>query len=369
MKILWLSPNLNHYKALFLNRLSKDSDIDLTVLAGTGREGKGDEYREINPHYKLIKLNITKAKFGFSRKIRYELRNNFINYDWVLIPKSKKNLLLFLYGLQLRNKAKRQGKIVRLISYDHPILVSKSGKSALIDIFLTHFFYKYYDRIIFYTEQSCKYMVRRGFIKEHKAFWANNTIDTSEVEKYYQFSYPSPDEPTLLFIGRLVPYKNIEVCLRYYTTLEYMFHKMGRKLKLIIIGDGPERHKVENALKTDPTIEWAGVLIDEKKIAPLMKRASLVFVPGHSGLSINHALCYGRPYFTLYRKNHPPEISYLEDNKNGFILKDTESANIKKMYDFLTKENKYIYDSAFESGKKLSVANWCLKIKEAFITK
>jgi len=43
MKLLWLSPNLNHYKAKFLNHLTLDTDIDLTVLAGTGRKNMGDK--------------------------------------------------------------------------------------------------------------------------------------------------------------------------------------------------------------------------------------------------------------------------------------------------------------------------------------
>ena len=52
-----------------------------------------------------------------------------------------------------------------------------------------------------------------------------------------------------------------------------------------------------------------------------MKKASLVFVPGLSGLSINHAFAYGRPYATFSAERHGPEINYLINGVNGFIIK------------------------------------------------
>jgi hypothetical protein len=36
-RILWLSPNFNHYKARFLNNFAKEDGIDLTILTGSGR--------------------------------------------------------------------------------------------------------------------------------------------------------------------------------------------------------------------------------------------------------------------------------------------------------------------------------------------
>ena len=62
MKVLWLSPNFNHYKARFLNHLAQRKGIQLTVLAGSGRKGMGDqeikgdwgfELKEINDYQSL----------------------------------------------------------------------------------------------------------------------------------------------------------------------------------------------------------------------------------------------------------------------------------------------------------------------------
>ena len=359
MKLLWLSPNLNHYKAKFLNHLTLDTDIDLTVLAGTGRKNMGDKESEVEPKFELIATNVSKGKFGFSKLIRKELSRQFVEFDWVLIPREKKNLALFLYALWLKRKARWKGRKVQLVSYNHPLIKSGPGKVTVLDSLLTRFYYKMYDKIIFYTKGSCELMVNKGFINSAKAFWANNTIDTIDVLNNYEFSLPNSEEPTMLFTGTLIRSKRVDICLDYYFVLKEKLEKKGKTLKLIIIGDGPEKTHIEKALLYDTTIEWKGALVKEKEIAPLMNRSSMVFIPGHSGLSINHAFSYGRPYFTIRSKDHAPEIEYINQGINGCILGPEMEKNIKELEDFFLSDNTQMSINAFDSGKELSVENLC----------
>jgi len=366
MKLLWLSPNLNHYKAQFLNHLNLATDIDLTVLAGTGRKNMGDKESDVEPQFKIIATNVSKAKFGFSKLIRKELNRHFIEFDWVLIPREKKNLALFLYALWLKSKARWKGRKVQLVSYNHPLINSGPGKVTVLDSLLTRFFYKMYDKIIFYTEESCELVVNKGFINPAKAFWANNTIDTKEVRNNYEFSLPNLEEPTILFIGRLIRSKRVDICLEYYFILKEKLKNKGKTLSLIIIGDGPEKIHIEKALLLDKTIEWKGALVNEKEIAPLMKRSSMVFIPGHSGLSINHAFSYGRPYFTIENVGHAPEIGYVEVGENGFILGNNKTENFKIIEQYLLNDNSKICLNAFNKGIELSIENWCKQFYASF---
>ena len=366
MKLLWLSPNLNHYKAKFLNHLTLDTDIDLTVLAGTGRKNMGDKESEVESKFELIAINVSKDKFGFSKLIRKELSRQFVNFDWVLIPREKKNLLLFLYALWLKSKARWNGRKVQLVSYNHPLIKSGIVRISLLDILLTRFYYKMYDKIIFYTKGSCELMVNSGVINSAKAFWANNTIDTKEVRNNYEFSLPNLEEPTMLFIGRLIRSKRVDLCLEYYFVLKERLKKKGKTLKLIIIGDGPEKIHIEKALLYDTTIEWKGALVKEKEIAPLMKRCSMVFIPGHSGLSVNHAFSYGRPYFTIADKGHAPEIEYINQGINGRFLGHDMEMNIKELEAFFLSDNTQMCKNARKTGQELSIENWCKKFYSAF---
>ena len=87
-----------------------------------------------------------------------------------------------------------------------------------------------------------------------------------------------------------------------------------------------------------------------------MKRASIIFVPGLSGLSINHAFAYGRPYATCNSERHGPEISHLKNGINGFIIGD----NFKIIEDFLYNRKKieeFCY-SANKTSKEISIDFW-----------
>jgi glycosyltransferase involved in cell wall biosynthesis len=355
--ILWVTAGLNHYKARFLNHLAEEDSINLTLLTGTGRKNMGDEELKSNWSFNHIKVDILKKDFGKSKLVKAELKAVFNEFDWVLIPAEKKNLPLFFEALKLR----KQNKNVRLFSYNHPVFKSGNGKTTFIDKLLTKWFYKKLDRVIFYTEHSCKWALTNGFITQDKAFWANNTVDNTEIKKHYTYQLPPNDSTTLLFIGRLIPSKRIPDLMTYYSALK----KEIPNLKLEIIGDGPESHHVKSATESDSSIHWHGTLIDEADIAPIMTRAALVFIPGHSGLSVNHAFAYGRPYITLKGPSHAPELEYLDEAENGYVLDNDFASNINTITNLLTNRSvlERFCNSAQQKGEYLSVQKWVEQMK------
>jgi glycosyltransferase involved in cell wall biosynthesis len=129
--------------------------------------------------------------------------------------------------------------------------------------------------------------------------------------------------------------KGVESLFEYYAELRK--HGIG----LVVIGDGPERDRVANAVSRYPEIEWLGATDDEGVIAEQMRRTHLVFVPGHSGLSIVHSFCYGKPYVTLAGRHHPPEIDYLEDRGNGLLLAGDFRENVAAIVGLLEDEQAY----------------------------
>ena len=159
--------------------------------------------------------------------------------------------------------------------------------------------------------------------------------------------------------------KNIDALFQYYFKLKESFPS----LQLIIIGDGPESFKVNKYAKEYDDIFWRGAIMDEKKVSDEMRRSHLVFVPGHSGLSIVHAFCYGKPYltFSTYR-NHPPEIDYLIDGKNGYLLSGNISKDCEKIQKLLIDKELYSLFclAAYRTAKDLSVEIWCDQILMAF---
>lgn len=357
LKILWLSPNFNHYKARFLNHLAEDEGVSLTVLAGSGRESFGDKELQQDWFFDLIKLDVPKKKFGNSKIIKNKLNDIIQQFDWVMVPAEKKNLSLFLFVLKL----KKTTNSFRMFSYNHEALKSNNKILSLIDKGLTKYFFKRLDRVIFYSQQASINAVNRKLVNITKAFWANNTIDTAEVNKNYKYQLPPEGEPRILFIGRLIPSKRVSDLLRYFEKLKIDCSN----LKLEIIGDGPDRSIVEKAVSKDHNIIWHGTLVEEEKIAPIMKNCSIVFVPGLSGLSINHAFAYGRPYITIKAVKHGPELSYLKHGENGYVLKGIINKDIQIIENLIKDRQKLelFSQNAKQKGEELSVGNWVKQIK------
>ncbi|MBO6881099.1 glycosyltransferase family 4 protein [Winogradskyella sp.] len=360
MKILWLAPNFNHYKARFLNHLAKDEDINLTILSGAGRNNMGDQELVEDWDFIHIKVDVLKKDFGKSKEVKQQLKSIFGNFDWVLIPAEKKNIPLLLFAGKLR----KQYPNVRLFSYNHAQFKSKKTVLSVLDSALTRFFYKKLDKVIFYTENAREKAINQRLISLHKAFWANNTIDNTEIEKYYSYQLPS-QTPTIVFIGRLIASKRVKDLIAYYKAIKLELPN----LELEIIGDGPEQIHIKNTVEADKDIKWHGTLVDEAKIAPIMKRASIVFVPGLSGLSINHAFAYGRSYVTLVADKHGPEISYLNHNENGYLLNGNFEENTKAIASLLKNRDKLeqFCNNAMQKGHQLSVSRWVQQIKLSLV--
>ncbi len=88
-KVLWVSPNFNHYKARFLNHLAKTENLELTVIAGSGVSGQGHDELASDWCFKLIRLAVPKKRFGYTPKAVFAIIILFKQFDWVMIPREK----------------------------------------------------------------------------------------------------------------------------------------------------------------------------------------------------------------------------------------------------------------------------------------
>ena len=91
MKILWLCPVLNHYKLRNLNYLDKNYDLNITILAGSGRFNEGDkEIKLSSSNLRIIKLDVLKKYFGFNLKVYKVLFEELMHSFYFIIFKRSK---------------------------------------------------------------------------------------------------------------------------------------------------------------------------------------------------------------------------------------------------------------------------------------
>ena len=348
INILWIAPTLNHYKARNLEYLSIKRSINLTVLAGSGRKKMGDQEVDFKWNFNLIRTEIPKSKFGYSIKIFRITKKFFNEFDWIMIPAESKNIFLIIFAFFL----KKINPSIKLFSYNH----SPLDYNSFFKIIFSRLVFLFYDKIIFYTKDSYARAIGSNIFQKHKFSWANNTLNDIEIKKYYKFSLPPVNEFGILFLGRLIPNKKIDFFIDCMITLSKKF----KNISVHVIGDGPENLKIMNAKKNDLNINWYGSLVDEEKISRVMKKISVTFVPGHSGLSINHSFFYGKPYFTCNIKHHPPEISYIDNDLNGFIL-PFHKKDVLDFFSILISDRarlELLSKNAFDKGQRLNIKKW-----------
>lgn len=356
IKILWLAPHFNHYKARFLDKLHQGNKVELSLLAGNFNTKKGyADFTTSQFSYPIQFVSTTKKWFGMSWTVLLKIFswNRRENFDWIMVPCEVKNipLLCIMAFMRIFNQ-------YRIFSYNHAS-VGPDKKYY----FISKMMYALCDRVIFYTEQERNLALQKNLLSNQKAYFANNTLDNNEIRKYYSFEIKSQENPAILFIGRLIPNKRIWLLIQYYKIIKELISN----LHLLIIGDGPDMPIVKAAAEVDNRIEYFGALSDEAEISKQMKRSDLVFNAGLSGLSVNHAFMYGKPYLTCANSPHAPEVWYLKDGENGLMLSGTDMKGdcariVKLLNDRISYKNYCI--NAFETAQKYSVQAWVEEMSE-----
>lgn len=232
------------------------------------------------------------------------------------------------------------------------------------------------DAIIFYSHRAKKIIEKE--VNPAKLFVACNTLDTkSMIQIYFKQLLIGRDNIkkklnfnskfNLIYIGRLIPPKNINYLLKIYNMLS---SKMD--ISLHIIGEGPEKILVEEQQSKSTGIYYYGEIIDEHIVGEYLFASDLLINPGYIGLSIMHAFCFGKPVVTfegnsLFQISHSPEIEYLIHDYNGLILSNDLGLACEIINKLLRNKNKldYLSNNALNTAKKYNLDNFINGFKDA----
>lgn len=172
----------------------------------------------------------------------------------------------------------------------------------------------------------------RNHLPDESLFVAQNTLDTDTLfeqrERLEEEGQPSvrrrlglPNQPTLVFVGQLVPRKGTQELLDTFSQL-----RRERGATLLVIGDGPERGPMEARVAAEGirNVHFLGSIPDSETIAPYLFASDLMLLPGYVGLAINHAFSMGLPLVSQHAPAgipfHGPEIESLVHGENGLLV-------------------------------------------------
>ncbi|MDG6256472.1 MAG: glycosyltransferase family 4 protein [Methanomicrobiaceae archaeon] len=141
-----------------------------------------------------------------------------------------------------------------------------------------------------------------------------NGIDCERIENIP----PSPSTSDVLFAGRLIAEKNVDLLVEAIALLR----ETMPDLRCVIIGDGPERARLEQRvadLDLERNIEFTGFLPDHDSVIAAIKASSIFVLPSSRegfGIAALEAMACGLPVVTL---DHPRNaVRGLITDQTGF---------------------------------------------------
>lgn len=182
-----------------------------------------------------------------------------------------------------------------------------------------------------YTSMSANLVKAAGF-PDRRITVLNNSVDTSELLRQRQSVTPEETQalreslgfgvgPVGVFVGSLYAHKRLDFLL---VAAEAIRNEVPN-FHLLIVGEGPEREKVQEWCAAHPWARWVGARFGREK-AVYVSVAQVMLNPGLVGLGILDAFVYGVPMLTTDCEIHSPEIAYLEPGINGMMTANDQTA-------------------------------------------
>jgi glycosyltransferase involved in cell wall biosynthesis len=143
-----------------------------------------------------------------------------------------------------------------------------------------------FDGLIAYSQRGAREYAEAG-IPQERVFVATNSVSPRATRKTER--KPLVGQATILFVGRLQTRKHVDHLIRACAQMP------EPKARLIIVGDGPERLRLESlARDVYPATEFAGSK-HSAELTPHFEQADLFVLPGTGGLAVQEAMAHGLP--------------------------------------------------------------------------
>jgi glycosyltransferase involved in cell wall biosynthesis len=358
MKVLYIGNGLTHYYNLVLSRLNREHDVELVVVVPSevgGSIGEGVHQTMEGINFKVIKLEETR---------RFKLYTTFKGLMGVLLSERPDEVVVidlylraFLFDIPvvMAMKLIQAGLILKAIPFQCSNYEDKlksinetSNDFASLSSFSNKLLRKLglvplvnrcalvvYKRTLNLPDAYVNYVEAYEFwesygISREKIFITRNSPDTDMFfatrDKIETMPSILPvNKYRMLHVGRLVQWKRVDMLLRAFAQVRHNFPSS----ELLIIGSGPEEVKLKNLsqeLGLGSSVKFLGGVYDQETLGRYYLACSFYVLAGMGGLSINEAMCFGRPI--LCSVCDGTEKILVEEGINGRYFKDGDELDL-----------------------------------------
>ncbi|MFT4803453.1 MAG: glycosyltransferase involved in cell wall biosynthesis [Psychroserpens sp.] len=279
-------------------------------------------------------------------KLRF-IVNVFKSYDFIIINGYTSFVFIFLF---LLNKISKN-KVCLAIESDTPLSQPKNKfKKKLKTIFLNYIFKPCWVLGFAGGNASHKELFRHYGMAEKKIYFMPMMVDNS---KYYPIKTDNTSHKfTFLFVGRVVPNKNIEELLIAFSK----WNKNNKGCLLKVIGDGELLAKFKENYKSD-SIAFTGAK-NSNDLYVEYQDADVFILPSlHEpwGLVVNEAMCSGLPVIVSNKVGAAYDL--VEGKDTGFIFEVGNVEALIKKLDIMY-HNKVLRNKFSFNALELMKSNW-----------
>ncbi len=190
--------------------------------------------------------------------------------------------------------------------------------------------YRYYHKIVAVSDDLKKFLIRRG-VSSRKIEMIRNGFDfhilsnPSSPQKI-KFDFNPDDYRIFGIVGRLFPDKGHTFFLEAFKSLK----NENRKIKALIIGDGPAREEVQNKIKTfhlENDVYLLGYQNDIKKYYQILDYLVIPSIREGLPYTLLEAMYFKIPVLATSVGDIP---HLIENNKTGFLVPPGDSIVLAK---------------------------------------
>ena len=210
-----------------------------------------------------------------------------------------------------------------------------------------------WDKIISVSNFTKKKLIEQGIIPE-KIEVIPNGINLEEFKKIKAKKF---DRPTIIYIGRLVDYKRVDILIK----ATHLIKKEIKDIQCLIIGQGDERKNLEKLVKSldlQNNIKFLGYVPSFEETIKLRKSSHIFVTPSTLegfGISILEAMASKIPYICSDLEVFK-EIT--ENGKGGLFFKKNNFNNLAKKILLLLKDKELYKKKIIEAQNYVKKYDW-----------
>jgi glycosyltransferase involved in cell wall biosynthesis len=234
------------------------------------------------------------------------------------------------------------------------------GRLGILSYLIEKFSVLMPDKIISVSDHTSNKLKKELKLKKNIVTIADG-IDTGYIRKVK----PSSRKSDVIFAGRLLSHKNVDVLIKSIALLK----NKNPKIKCLIIGDGPEKKtlgKLVDDLNLAKNISLLGFMENHDTVLSYLKSSKVFVSPSTRegfGIVVIESLACGLPVVVI-KHSQNASADLVEQNKNGLLINLGESELSKAISKLIiSKRKKEIY---FEYAEKYDWENIIPRLEKIY---